>query len=626
MSAAPELIVQPEADKPAKCAWGVTLGAASTEPVASLSDVMSEQLATEMLLKEKKKAEDKWEVLKEEDKAEEAAGGAAAVQVSETECTDDLLIAQMLQMQFDRDYDEALKGEERKQNGSAKVTMDYSKYKVIPDNPIWDDEDSEEDKYFTMDDSKRAWDTYEEADPNRRIPKCGFRRAPDGSIVTKHDKETSQRENGKRVMEFPAGIETGDGGGFDFQLSNAVYNKIRNFSVRDAKRKARVHDKSDKSTVAQAVDPATRLLLHKMIDSGILEQINGPIASGKEAVILHADGGNAEGLDVPAECAVKIFKTTLNEFKTRERYIRDDYRFKDRFSKQNPRKVIHMWAEKELHNLKKMEKFGVCVPQVVALKKHVLVMSFVGSGGVAAPKLKDARLSSAELELAYDETVRTMETLYNDCHLVHADLSEYNILWHEGACHFIDVSQSVEPNHPEGLTFLMRDCSNITGFFRKRGVHDVMKPHQLFSKITGLKIDGEADVLSQVVDYQKKEDVIDAPFEVIEAAAAGGSSDSSSDEDDLGNAVSAARAIPGHAKPRRGSGGKGKSPKGIYVTTGKSPKSPKGVNASTGKSPKSPGGSALHSLTNEDLQKLKDSLVDDGEAVLKPSVVRFQEE
>ena len=40
-------------------------------------------------------------------------------------------------------------------------------------------------------------------------------------------------------------------------------------------------------------------------------------------------------------------------------YLQDDYRFKDRFSKQNPRKVIHMWAEKEMHNLVKMSKGGV---------------------------------------------------------------------------------------------------------------------------------------------------------------------------------------------------------------------------------------------------------------------------
>ena len=32
-----------------------------------------------------------------------------------------------------------------------------------------------------------------------------------------------------------------------------------------------------------------------------------------------------------------------------------------------------MWAEKELHNLMKMLKFGLRVPEAVLLKKHVLV-------------------------------------------------------------------------------------------------------------------------------------------------------------------------------------------------------------------------------------------------------------
>lgn len=54
---------------------------------------------------------------------------------------------------------------------------------------------------------------------------------------------------------------------------------------------------------------------------------------------------------IPTECAIKVFKTTLNEFKNRDKYIKDDFRFKDRFSKLNPRKIIRMWAEKEMHNL-----------------------------------------------------------------------------------------------------------------------------------------------------------------------------------------------------------------------------------------------------------------------------------
>ena len=62
-----------------------------------------------------------------------------------------------------------------------------------------------------------------------------------------------------------------------------------------------------------------------------------------------------EGMEVPHECAVKVFKTTLNEFKTRDRYIKDDHRFKDRLGKQNPRKTIKLWAEKEMCNLSRFE-------------------------------------------------------------------------------------------------------------------------------------------------------------------------------------------------------------------------------------------------------------------------------
>merc|ERR1712200_367014 len=196
--------------------------------------------------------------------------------------------------------------------------------------------------------------------------------------------------------EFPPGIHTGDGGGFDMQISNKVYNKIKNFSVKEGKRRNRVGDKEDKAVAEQAVDPRTRILLYKLVNGGVLDAINGVISTGKEAVIMHADGGPGPdggpevALNVPKECAVKVFKTTLNEFKTRDKYIREDYRFKDRFGKQNPRKIVHMWAEKELHNLLRIANVGIRVPEVVVWKNHVLVMSFIGSEGKPAPKLKDA--------------------------------------------------------------------------------------------------------------------------------------------------------------------------------------------------------------------------------------------
>ena len=283
----------------------------------------------------------------------------------------------MLQMQFDKEHDQALGIEESQRNGSSKVTVSYQKFRRVPDLPIWDDSDDEDEEleaYLNMDDRKRHWDSYETAskDDANNLPKAGFKKVGN-NIVTKHDRELSERNNGKRIMEFPAGIETGDGGGWDMKLSNAVYNELRDFSIKEGKRKARIADKVDKSTAEQAIDPKTKVLLFKMVNGGILDGINGVISTGKEAVILHADGGpgpeesqSDEPLNVPKEVAIKVFKTTLNEFKNRDKYIKDDFRFRDRFSKQNPRKVIHMWAEKELHNLMKMKRFGVNVPEVVS--------------------------------------------------------------------------------------------------------------------------------------------------------------------------------------------------------------------------------------------------------------------
>lgn len=52
------------------------------------------------------------------------------------------------------------------------------------------------------------------------------------------------------------------------------------------------------------------------------------------------------------ECAIKIYKTTLNEFKNRGAYVDGDHRFsRDEFKKNNPRKVIRIWGEKETANL-----------------------------------------------------------------------------------------------------------------------------------------------------------------------------------------------------------------------------------------------------------------------------------
>ncbi|XP_029001978.1 serine/threonine-protein kinase RIO3 [Betta splendens] len=468
-----------------KSPWGL---AAPAAPTCSLVDVMSEQLARQ---------------LDEENNTLPTLAEPGADLLSSDEAPDttsDLMLAQMLQMQFDREFDNQLRREEKKFNGDSKVSISFENYRMV--HP-YEDSDSSEDEVDWQD---TRHDPYRAEKP-QTTPRKGFT-GKGKNITTKHDEEACGRKNTARMDNFAPEVHVGDGVGMDLKLSNQVFNSLKQHCHSEQRRSAKLHEKKEHSTAEQAVDPRTRLLMYKMVNSGVLENINGCISTGKESVVFHADGGSLEEQPVPDEVVLKVFKTTLNEFKNRDRYIKDDYRFKDRFSKLNPRKIIRLWAEKEMHNLARMKKADIPCPQVVLLKKHILVMSFIGKDHIPAPKLKDAMLGFEDLKAAYYQVLHMMQQLYQECNLVHADLSEYNMLWHEGKVWLIDVSQSIEPTHPHGLEFLFRDCRNVSTFFQKRGVSEAMSVYDLFNAVTGLDIsvgvEDEAKFMAEIVVLEKR--------------------------------------------------------------------------------------------------------------------------
>jgi RIO kinase 1 len=70
------------------------------------------------------------------------------------------------------------------------------------------------------------------------------------------------------------------------------------------------------------------------------------------------------------------------------RYVTGDYRYMRGYCKSNPRKMVAMWAEKEMRNLARLKAAGVNCPAPLQLRAHILVMEFIGTDGVAAPRLK----------------------------------------------------------------------------------------------------------------------------------------------------------------------------------------------------------------------------------------------
>ncbi|TAQ85747.1 hypothetical protein B7494_g5927 [Chlorociboria aeruginascens] len=236
-------------------------------------------------------------------------------------------------------------------------------------------------------------------------------------------------------------------------------------------------DKSDRATSEQVLDPRTRMILLQMINRGIVSEVNGCLSTGKEANVYGALSRPAEGDEVqPVQRAIKVYKTSILVFKDRDRYVTGEHRFRSGYNKGNNRAMVKVWAEKEFRNLKRLYLAGIPCPEPVYLRLHVLVMGFLGDKkGWAAPRLRDVDLLGDDVDeqwrVLYLQMLGLMRRMYQTCKLVHADLSEYNVLYHQKKLFIIDVSQSVEHDHPRSLEFLRMDIKNVTDFFRRKNVN-----------------------------------------------------------------------------------------------------------------------------------------------------------
>lgn len=109
------------------------------------------------------------------------------------------------------------------------------------------------------------------------------------------------------------------------------------------------------------LDPRTMTIIEKWTNNKRIDQLHGCISAGKEANVYLAQGTCNFATMEPypegtpyREYAVKIFKTSILVFKDRERYVSGEYRFRNGHCKGNPRKMVKLWAEKEVRNLKRL--------------------------------------------------------------------------------------------------------------------------------------------------------------------------------------------------------------------------------------------------------------------------------
>jgi RIO kinase 1 len=139
------------------------------------------------------------------------------------------------------------------------------------------------------------------------------------------------------------------------------------------------------------------------------------------------------------------------------------------------------WAVSEWEALKRFWSLGLPVPYPVQIEGTEILMEWVTVDGDTAPRLAQTRPDRPLLESYYEQLRNALATMVQHG-VVHGDLSAYNILAAGERLVIIDLPQVVDlVGNLNGMDFLMRDCANITGWFRSRGLE--ADEHDLFGEL-----------------------------------------------------------------------------------------------------------------------------------------------
>lgn len=214
--------------------------------------------------------------------------------------------------------------------------------------------------------------------------------------------------------------------------------------------------KEIKKIASDVFDRPTLLVLAKLLKKGIFASVDFPISTGKEANVFRATTKNGSHL------AVKIYKIETALFSQRIKYLEGDPRFKK--IKYNTAGLVYAFARKEFKNLKVCERARVHAPKPIYVLKNVVVMSFLGEGGLPYPTMD---VVGPRNEKDLDSVLKDMKKMYR-VGLVHADISKYNLML-GNVPHLIDFGQGVITQHPHAEKFLERDLYNILHYFAKFG-------------------------------------------------------------------------------------------------------------------------------------------------------------
>jgi RIO kinase 2 len=193
------------------------------------------------------------------------------------------------------------------------------------------------------------------------------------------------------------------------------------------------------------------LAINTLVKAGVISSFGQILGVGKEADVY--DALNSEGKRI----AVKFHRLGRISFRQTRR--------KRGYAREHSSWLFlsHIAAEKEFQAMQLVYKNGVSVPEPLSHNRHVIAMGMIE--GAELSKYSEI----GKPEKVFIEILRNVRKTYLKAHVIHADLSEYNIILRpDGHILIIDWPQYVMTDHANAKELLERDLKNIITFFSRR--------------------------------------------------------------------------------------------------------------------------------------------------------------
>jgi len=263
--------------------------------------------------------------------------------------------------------------------------------------------------------------------------------------------------------------------------------------------------------------------LEPLLEHGVIQDVLRPLMSGKEAEVflVVADG---------FECVAKVYKnSSFRSFQNRAEYTEGrrvrssrQQRAMKKGSRHGREKTEEAWQSAEVNAMGRLRSAGVRVPEPLAFSDGVLVMELVcGEDGEPAPRLVDMQFTPDEARELFHILLREVVKMLC-AGVVHADLSDFNILLAVDGPVIIDFPQAIDPaNNRNARKMLIRDVDNITSFLGRHApelrktkygleMWDLYERSELFpdteltGKFQGSKKKAEVDsLLEDILELEK---------------------------------------------------------------------------------------------------------------------------